>query len=175
MPGFNGDFNWGNIYVYLASTGSYASSSTSVNTTVQLNCAGYAQVRAIATAWTSGAATVSWNSAAYPHQIQIYNPNNAANVLTQAYTFDGLGSAIGSTSNAGSSLYTIKPDASVTGTLGALNALVNLPINDVSSAYALISGTWVGTIQFQGSVNGTTFVPLQAVQGGTTNAENQYR
>ncbi len=166
----NGDFNWENIYVYLASTGSYASSSTSVNTTVQLNCAGYAQVRAIATAWTSGAATVSWNSAAYPHQIQIYNPNSAANVLTQAYTFDGLGSAIGSTSNAGSSLYTIKPDSSITGTLGALNALINLPINDVSSAYALISGTWVGTIQFQGSVNGTTFVPLQAVQGGTTNA-----
>jgi hypothetical protein len=166
----NGDFNWGNIYVYLAATGSYASSSTTVNTTVQLNCAGYVQVRAIATAWTSGTATLSWDSAAYPHQLQIYNPNSAANLLTTAYTVDGNGNIIGSTAQTGASLYTVKPDASVTGTLGALNATLNIPINDVSSAYALISGTWVGTIQFQGSVNGSTFVPLQAVQGGTLNA-----
>ena len=76
----NGDFNWANIYVYLATTGSYTSSSTTVNTTVQLNCAGYVQVRAIATAWTSGTATLSWDSAAYPHQLQIYNPNSAANL-----------------------------------------------------------------------------------------------
>ncbi len=167
----NGDYNWVNIYVYFASTGSYASSSTTINTTAQLNCAGYFQVRAIATAWTSGTATVSWDAAAYPHQIQIYNPNSAANVLVQAYNFDGAGNGIGSPlDTAGTSLYTIKPDASATGTLGALNAIVNLPINDVSSAYALISGTWVGTIQFQGSVNGTNFVPLEAVQGGPTNA-----
>jgi hypothetical protein len=166
----NGDFNWGNIYVYLAATGSYASSSTTVNTTVQLNCAGYVQVRAIATAWTSGTATLSWDSAAYPHQLQIYNPNSAANLLTNAYTLDGNGNIIGSSAQTGASLYTIKPDTSTTGTLGALNATLNLPINDVSSAYALISGTWVGTIQFQGSVNGTNFVPLEAVQGGSTNA-----
>ena len=166
----NGDYNWFNIYVYLSSTGSYASNSTTVNTTVQLNCAGYVQVRAIATAWTSGTATVSWDSAAYPHQIQIYNPNSPLNVLTNAYTLDGNGNIIGSSAQTGASLYTIKPDASVTGALGALNALVNIPISDVSSAYALISGTWVGTIQFQGSVNGTNFVPLEAVQGGPTNA-----
>ncbi|CAK9249684.1 unnamed protein product [Sphagnum jensenii] len=166
----NGDFNWINIYVYLNATGSYASSATTVNTTVQLNCAGYVQVRAIATAWTSGTATLSWDSAAYPHQLQIYNPNSAANLLTTAYTVDGNGNIIGSSAQTGASLYTIKPDNSTTGTLGALNATLNLPINDVSSAYALITGTWVGTIQFQGSVNGTNFVPLEAVQGGPTNA-----
>ena len=63
-----------------------------------------------------------------------------------------------------------KTDVSTTGTLGALNATLQLPINDISSAYALISGTWVGTVQFQGSVNGSTYVPLEAVQGGPTNA-----
>ena len=166
----NGDGVWENIYVYLSSTGSYTSSSTTVNSTAQLNCAGYYQVRAIATAWTSGTATVSWNTAAYPHQLQIYNPNSPLNVLTNAYTLDGNGNIIGSSAQTGASLYTIKPDNSTTGTLGALNATLNLPINDVSSAYALITGTWVGTIQFQGSVNGTNFVPLEAVQGGPTNA-----
>jgi hypothetical protein len=166
----NGDGVWGNIYVYLSSTGYYNSSSTTVNSTAQLNCAGYYQVRAIATAWTSGTATVSWNAAAYPHQLQIYNPNSPLNVLTNAYTLDGNGNIIGSSTQTGASLYTIKPDSSTTGTLGALNAILNLPINNVSSVYALISGTWVGTIQFQGSVNGTNFVPLEAVQGGPTNA-----
>ena len=166
----NGDGVWGNIYVYLSSTGSYTSSSTTVNSTAQLNCAGYYQVRAIATAWTSGTATVSWNAAAYPHQLQIYNSNSPLNVLTNAYTLDGNGNIIGSSTQTGASLYTIKPDSSTTGTLGALNAILNLPINNVSSVYALISGTWVGTIQFQGSVNGSTFVPLEAVQGGPTNA-----
>ena len=167
----NGDGNWSTVYVYLGTTGSYTTSTTTVNTTAQLNCAGYAQVRVIATAWTSGTATVSWNSAAYPHQLQIYNPSGAANVLVTAYNTDGNGNALGSPLyTAGTSLYTIKPDSSITGTLTALNTLVNLPINDVSSAYARISGTWVGTIQFQGSVDGVTFVPLTAVQGGQTNA-----
>jgi hypothetical protein len=167
----NGDGNWYNIYVYFSNTGSYASNTTTVNTTVQFNCAGYIQSRVIATAWTSGTATISWSATAYPHQIQIYNPNSAANVLVEAYNFDGAGNAIGSPlDTAGTSLYTIKPDTSATGTLSALSATLNLPINDVSSAYALISGTWVGTIQFQGSVNGTTFVPLESVQGGPTNA-----
>lgn len=73
-------------------------------------------------------------------------------------------------SNTAGEMYVITPDTSTTGTLGALNATLNLPISDVSSAYALISGTWVGTIQFQGTVNGSTFVPLEAAQGGPTNA-----
>ncbi len=166
----NGDGIWFNIFVFFASTGSYASNNTTVNTTVQLNCAGYSQVRAVSTAWTSGTATVSWNAAAYPHQIQIYNPSSPANVLVNSYGLDGNGNILGSSAGSGASLFTIKPDSSITGTLGALNAVLNLPINDVSSAYALISGTWVGTIQFQGSVNGSTFVPLEAVQGGPTNA-----
>ena len=59
--------------------------------------------------------------------------------------------------------------ANTTGTLGALNATVPLTLpGGISSAYARISGTWVGTIQFQGSVDGTNFVPLEAVQGGPT-------
>lgn len=117
-------------------------------------------------AYTSGSATINIYCAATPYIVQPYSAN-AANVLVTAYTVDGSGNAIGSV---GTSLDVVQPDSSSTGTLGALNATVNLPINDKSSAYALISGTWVGTIQFQGSVDGSTFVPLEAVQGGPTNA-----
>lgn len=92
----NGDGNWYNIYVYFSSTGSYASSTATANTTVQFNCAGYTQSRVIATAWTSGTAVISWNAAAYPHQMQIYNPNSAANILVSSYLFDGVGNAISS-------------------------------------------------------------------------------
>jgi len=74
------------------------------------------------------------------------------------------------TDTSGHLIPTAPVDKSLTGTLGALNAVVNLPINGTSSLYALISGTWVGTIQFQGSVDGTNFIPLEAVQGGPTNA-----
>ena len=116
-------------------------------------------------AYTSGSATINIYGSTAPYIVQPYSAN-AANVLVTSYLNDGSGNSINSTSN---SLNTIKPDSSTTGTLGALNATLNLPINDVSSAYALISGTWVGTIQFQGSVNGSTFVPLNAVQGGLSN------
>lgn len=167
----NGDGNWFGISAFLSSTGLYNNNSTTVNTTAQINCAGYYQVRVIATAYTSGTATVSWYSAPYEHLLQIYQIGSPANLLTNSYTLDGNGNLIGSSSyTSGSSLYTTVPDKSTTGTLGALNAVLNIPINNVSSAYALISGTWVGTIQFQGSVNGSTFVPLEAVQGGPLNA-----
>ena len=121
------------------------------------------------TAYTSGSAIINIYGSTAPYIVQPYSAN-AANVLVTSYLNDGNGNIIGSSAQTGASLYTIKPDSSTTGTLGALNATLNLPINDVSSAYALISGTWVGTIQFQGSVNGTNFVPLEAVQGGPTNA-----
>lgn len=61
-------------------------------------------------------------------------------------------------------------DSFSTGTLGALNATQTYTTNGQSSAYAYITGTWVGTIQFYGTIDGTNFVPLNIVQGGLSNA-----
>lgn len=60
-------------------------------------------------------------------------------------------------------------DISVTGTLGSLNATVPINIKGVSSLYAVVTGTWSGTINWYGSVDGITFVPLIVAAGGPTN------
>ena len=67
-------------------------------------------------------------------------------------------------------LSTFVADYNTAGTLGALNATVQMPINGASSAYALIGGVFVGTVQFQASIDGVTYVPVSAVQGGPANA-----
>jgi len=60
-------------------------------------------------------------------------------------------------------------DISVTGTLGSLNATVPINIKGVSSLYAVVTGTWSGTINWYGSADGITFVPLIVAAGGPTN------
>lgn len=61
------------------------------------------------------------------------------------------------------------------GSLGALNATVTFPINGDSSAYASITGTFVGGVQFYGTNPATGLMPLNTSCGGldapvTTNA-----
>ena len=60
-------------------------------------------------------------------------------------------------------LNTIIPDSSVTGTLGALNTTVSLSTSGRSEVHGVISGTWVGSIQIQGTGDGSTWesVPIQ--------------
>lgn len=166
IQGTNGDGTWLGLKAYSSLTGLYTNVALVGDASIIVNDSGWTQVRIIATAYTSGTASVSWSSQAYVAKQQVYQDTVGA-LVTSSYTFDGSGNAINSVSG---SLDIIKPDTSTTGTLGALNAVVNQVTNDVSSAYASISGTWVGTIQFQGSVDGSTFVPLEAVQGGPTNA-----
>ena len=45
-----------------------------------------------------------------------------------------------------------------TGTLGALNAKVEYGIADADTVAVQVSGTWVGTITFSASLNGTDYV-----------------
>ena len=62
------------------------------------------------------------------------------------------------------------PDSTVTGTLGVLNATVTLPLAGDGSAYAYISGTWSGSIQFYGvTLGGGANIPMNAACGGPTN------
>ncbi len=143
----NGDGNWYNIYVYFATTGNYTTSSTTVNTTAQFNCAGYIQSRIIATAWTSGTATISWSATNYPHQIQVYNPNSAANVLVEAYTFDGTGNSIGSTAGA-LNVSTAALGSATGGTAGTQSALAGGIYN---TALPTLTNTQQASLQLDSS------------------------
>ena len=69
-----------------------------------------------------------------------------------------------------SAIPTYNPDQNVSGTITSLNGSVVLNYSGVSSAYATISGTWSGSIQYQGlAADGVTWLPLNAATGGPTN------
>ena len=60
-------------------------------------------------------------------------------------------------------------DVVATGTLAAAAQTVALSIaGGMSAASAQITGTWVGTIQFEGTVDGTNWVPINGVYAGGT-------
>lgn len=60
------------------------------------------------------------------------------------------------------------PHLTTTGTLTALNSTVGTSsLNGMGTIGVIITGTWVGTISFQGSVDGTNYTAVQgAVLGG---------
>ena len=148
---------WQQLPMYVIQTSlPYPSTFTvTTNATVAITGGGYTSIRIRASAYTSGTASISLD----------------ASLAQQTIFTSQLGAWSVNQGTAGTSPWaTIVNDTLTTGTLGSLNAVVNASINDVSSAYALIGGTWVGTIQFQGSVDNSTYVPLLAVQGGPTNA-----
>lgn len=55
-------------------------------------------------------------------------------------------------------------DANQTGTLTAPAQTVVLDLNRFGTATVQITGTWVGTIEFEATVNGTTFVSMPAIR-----------
>lgn len=59
--------------------------------------------------------------------------------------------------------------ASVQGTAGALNASVELTVAGAAGAAVQVSGTWVGTLTFQSTINGTDWVTHNGtVYGGAS-------
>lgn len=60
---------------------------------------------------------------------------------------------------------------SATGSIAANAQFVEIPLQGQSSATATITGTWVGTLQFEVTVDGTTWVPaLGILTGGSVTA-----
>jgi hypothetical protein len=60
-------------------------------------------------------------------------------------------------------------DTTATGALAAAAQTVVLPLNGNSAAAVQVSGTWVGTLQFEGSADGgTTYVAVNAVAASTS-------
>jgi hypothetical protein len=58
---------------------------------------------------------------------------------------------------------------STSGTVGILNAKVDYGISDSDTVAVQVSGTWVGTITFSASLDGTNYVVLGMHNIGTTN------
>ncbi len=54
-------------------------------------------------------------------------------------------------------------EASGSGTITALNEVVAVPVPATASLTFAVSGTWVATLTFEGSVDGTTFFAIPAV------------
>jgi hypothetical protein len=75
------------------------------------------------------------------------------------------GSIIGATQNDGSTcLNTITPDIFTTGSLTALNGVVNTACMGQSSAFIDCRGTWKGTIYVEGSIDNTNWNILSLFQ-----------
>ena len=54
------------------------------------------------------------------------------------------------------------------GSIAALNATVAVALSGKSAMRIQITGTWVGTLQFEGTVDGTNWIAVNAVQAGST-------
>lgn len=58
-------------------------------------------------------------------------------------------------------------DLTFTGDISALNEVIELIITGISGGKAVISGTWSGTIKFQGTVDGNRWDPIGSFSGTT--------
>ena len=59
-------------------------------------------------------------------------------------------------------------DVTSSGTISGVSQSVTLNLNSKSGASIQITGTWVGTLQFEGTVDGTTFTPINGVYAGAS-------
>lgn len=59
-------------------------------------------------------------------------------------------------------------DLNASGALAALNATLPLPMMQAGSAAIEISGTWVGTITFEGTVSGSVWNPINGTASSTS-------
>ena len=94
---------------------------------------------------------------------------SGAGPKTQVFQLDHGGSgASESLTSKTNPLPVYDPDTIASGTIAALNATVAVALNADSAMRVQITGTWVGTLQFEATVDGTTWVPINAVQAGST-------
>lgn len=62
----------------------------------------------------------------------------------------------------------LQPDGTATGTIAAAAASVALTLSGDGGVAVQISGTWVGTLQFEGTIDGTTWYAVNAVRAGSS-------
>ena len=61
-----------------------------------------------------------------------------------------------------------RADTTASGTTAAVSANVAIALNGQSGVAVQITGTWVGTLQFEGTVDGTTWVAVNGVFAGAS-------
>ena len=70
----------------------------------------------------------------------------------------------------GSSGYNLITTADVTtsGTIAGVSQSISLTLNGQSAASIQVTGTWVGTLQFEGSLDGTTWAVISSTLATTS-------
>jgi hypothetical protein len=91
----NGDGSWINVAA-LSNQSGLITNSVTINGTVEMNAAGWVQVRLIATAWTSGTADVTWSSTPGSHLMIGYS-SNGVNFNTYTTLTDSSQNPLGTT------------------------------------------------------------------------------
>lgn len=162
----SGDGQWWNV-ASLSNQSGLITTGTSINGVLEMNGAGWIQVRLLATAWTSGTVTATWNSTTGSHVIIPYS-SNAANMLVTSWLNDGVGNSISSAS--GSLLVKDNSDGPVTpGTVATNSSLIGGQFN---TALPTLTNTQQSAIQLDSSGRLiirplTSTDVVSAVQSGT--------
>lgn len=97
------------------------------------------------------------------------NENDFEEVLSYGMVYDAASSnwvRQRGTASGGTSV--IQNDITASGSLAALNQTVVLALNGQSAASVQLSGTWVGTVTFEGSNDGTNWTSVNAVADSTS-------
>jgi hypothetical protein len=91
----DGGLTWDSIQGYVPSSGNWTNATTT-NFMVTVPCGAYTQVQLVATAWSSGTATIKYNSSLATNAIQVFS-SSAAAFSAQVRNQDTAGNGITST------------------------------------------------------------------------------
>jgi hypothetical protein len=140
--GLNADLStWTLIEAYNVTYGFIQGSNNAPNEAYSISCGGFQQVRMRAIAYTSGTATVTWNSSQGDNNDR--NIKNDTNPISQTITTEDIASTATVGAN-GQISYTGTPTA------GSVNTY---SIESVESIAIEATGVWTGTIQVEVSLD----------------------
>lgn len=159
----SGDGQWWNV-ASLSNQSGLITNSTSINGVLEMNGAGWIQARLVATSWTSGTVTVTWNSTSGSHLLIPYS-SNGANFNTYTTLTDSSQNPLGTT--AASTAATATQEALVV----ALSPNSALPAgaNNIGSVNQGTS-PWVVKDQSDGPVTPGTAASFSQLMGGQFNS-----
>jgi hypothetical protein len=148
----------GNNIIQNALTGVYVTNATiTANGVYQMDVAGFAGVRIIATSYTSGTITGAIRASIGAGAVSIEG--------TPTVTLGTSANTIGTTANA---------TTSASGSMGALNAIVDgtTDLTNYNSVKFQITGTWTGTVAFTMSMDGTNWISDYLTNDGWSTHSN---
>lgn len=130
---------------------------TTSNNEFIIPCGGFSQVRVMASAYTSGTATITWESSAGTNVLQVAN-FTASGLQTTARLNDTAGNGITSNTNGSKQALDVnQADKTGSGTIAALNAAIVAQTAGTSNLSFNTTGTWVATIVIEASNDNTNW------------------